>query len=55
MNYEKPCITVQTFSTQAFLAEDLSATGDNDNPFVDDTNLGDIGHEILDNIFNLNP
>ncbi len=53
MNYEKPEVTVQRFRTETFLEEiDLSA-GNSD--FIDDTNLGDIGHEILDNIFNLNP
>ena len=55
MQYKKPEIRVQQFHADAFLAEDLSAAGNDQDPFIDDTNLGDIGHEILDNIFNLNP
>ena len=52
MKYEKPQMNFQKFQTDAYLGEDLSATGDNTDPFIDDTNIGDIAHEILDNIFN---
>lgn len=58
MNYEKPEVKAQKFSAEAFLGEiDFSATGNEGggNPDIDDSNLGEIGHEILENIFNLNP
>lgn len=59
MNYEKPEVKIQKFSADAFLGDDLLSAleheglGGGDNP--DDTNLGDIGYEILNNIFNNNP
>ena len=57
MNYIKPELKLQRFTADAFLGDDLLSAlehegmgGGTDNP--DDTNLGDIGYEILNNIFN---
>ena len=57
MNYNKPELKAQKFSTESYLGEvDFSATGNEGggSSIIDDTNLGEIGHEILDNIFNVN-
>lgn len=60
MKYKKPQLFISRFSVEAFLEDNLSAgsgsgSGEGGSSIVDDTNLGDIGHEILDNIFDLNP
>ncbi len=52
MKYEKPEILVRRFCTEAYLEDDLISAGGDTSSIIDDTNLGDIGHEILDNIFN---
>lgn len=65
MNFEKPELKIQLFHTETFLEDNLSiggggngsgsGSGEGGGGIIDDTNLGDIGHEILDNIFDLNP
>lgn len=55
MNYIKPELKLQKFSTESYLEDVISAPGDEGGSnIIDDTNFGEIGHEILDNIFNFN-
>ena len=64
MKYENPEIKFLKFSVNSFLGDDLlsafehegisgggSGSGEGGGSNIDDTNLGDIGHEILNNIF----
>ena len=57
MNYEKPEVKLQKFSADAFLGDDLLSALEHEGmgggtSTTDETNLGDIGYEILNNIFN---
>ena len=55
MNYTKPELKLQKFSTESYLEDVISAPGEEGGSnIIDDTNFGEIGHEILDNIFNFN-
>ena len=54
MEYVKPVISAKIFSVNSYLADELSANENQEiiDPSIDNTNLGDIGYVILNNIFN---
>ncbi len=54
MNYKKPEVILRKFSTESYLEDAISAAGEEGGSnIIDDTNLGEIGFEILNNIFDL--
>ena len=53
MSYEKPQISLHLFKTESFLEDAISTADGEGGSSIDDSNLGDIGFEILNNIFDL--